>query len=431
MATYARKVAVAGGTEYLVTSPLFVRLQPSLLPCTAGEDGACATVNTNMVLGMTATSLAIQPTQLDFNVILDAITAGDFRVLAPRPFYAFVYTTSGECVAHGGNPSNVGKSLTEIVAGLGITSITGAQLNARLLAASQAPGGRGGWAVYPWKTSSMPAAVQKAAYVLPLTDPSGAALYIGVGFDLTPSPASPVVCSAAYDAPCAAQNALAVAGHAAASALVATSAPELDQVWRNITAGAPGFSYPGNFYVFAYTDDGVCVAHGATASNVNRTLGTILRLGGITSITGPQLNAKFVAAAEQGGGYVSYPWLGVTTKLAYVTRVVSNSGQRYYVGSGFSVSPLPLVSGAAGVCDANVLITPGQPTVCAETAVSSAVGHAQALMNACGDNQTCVDGVLSQVDSTPRYGHVHCGSHCFLWMWWCVRVSSCATNHKR
>ncbi len=257
----------------------------------------------------------------------------------------------------------------------------------------------GGWVSYPWRTDASAPVVTKVAYVVPVTDASGASYYAGVGYDQVAAPTT-TPCNAAYDAPCSNGNALSLTGHAASMANSATSADALFDTWSSITTSAT-YTVDTGFYVFAYNYNGTNVAHGSNSNFVGQTLQQILDGAGITTITGAQLNSKFIAAAEAGGGLVSYLWgtgaaAGATWKTSYVTKVVLDNDVEYYVGSGFGLSALPA---AAGACDANAVLADSS---CQVTNSLSVFGNAQARLQACGSDWGCFSGVLWDITYTTK-----------------------------
>ena len=271
-------------------------------------------------------------------------------------------------------------------------------LNAKFVAAVASP--FGGWVSYPWRTDASAPVVTKVAYVVPVTDASGASYYAGVGYDQVAAPTT-TPCNAAYDAPCSNGNALSLTGHAASMANSAATAAALSDVWSAITTSAT-YKVDTGFYVFAYNYNGTNVAHGSNSDFVGQTLQQILDGAGIVTITGAQLNAKFIAAAEAGGGLVSYLWgtgaaAGATWKTSYVTKVVLDNDVEYYVGSGFGLSALPA---AAGACDANAVLADSS---CQVTNSLSVFGNAQARLQACGSDWGCFSGVLWDITYTTKY----------------------------
>ena len=120
-----------------------------------------------------------------------------------------------------------------------------------------------------------------------------------------------------------------------------------------------------NGFVYAY-DTGVCIAHGADPTFVGLTLSQAryardIRRDGAsrtelapsqvldetcnTEVDGEELHGRFIAAAEGGGGWVSYEWRNAATaslhlKGAYVIKV-SRWGRDFYAGVGYSVTAPP------------------------------------------------------------------------------------------
>ena len=270
-------------------------------------------------------------------------------------------------------------------------------LNSRFTAAAAAGGA---WVTYPWRNSAGGSLFTKAAYVVPVTGADGTAYYAGVGFDQTAAPTA-VPCDASTDAPCSNVNALSLTGHAASMASTAMTATALSDVWTAVTSGST-YKVSTGFYVFAYDFSGMNVAHGGNSDNVGKSLQAILDAAGIVSITGAALNAKFVAAANGGGGYVSYPWGvsggPVSTKTSYVAKVVQYGAgvlaQEYYVGSGFNVAPLAVVPD----CNANFFLADSS---CQTTNSLSLFGQAQSSLNRCGGDWSCFQSVLWDITYSP------------------------------
>lgn len=76
---------------------------------------------------------------------------------------------------------------------------------------------------------------------------------------------------------------------------------------------------------------------------MNQTLSSILSTAGVTSITGAQLNATFVAAATASQySWVTYPWSVAGAAAVFSKRaVVGPAGggafaSRYYLGVGYN-----------------------------------------------------------------------------------------------
>ena len=126
---YVKEVTAYDATKYLIFSSFKTVAYPAAVPCTASNDAPCGTVNVNSVLGMAVASLTPATTSTEFDAALTAVTSNTTYRVQPTPdsgrFYTFVFTTAGVCKAHGGNSANVGKTLTAILTGLGVDTITG------------------------------------------------------------------------------------------------------------------------------------------------------------------------------------------------------------------------------------------------------------------------------------------------------------------
>ena len=106
-----------------------------------------------------------------------------FVLDAQEDFHAFVFSNDGICVAHGRDPSFVGKSLRQVFANEEIED--SAEMHERFLRAAAAGGG---WCAYSWRTS--PAVLRlKGAYIFGVDLGGGQHGYAGVGYALCP-PAS-------------------------------------------------------------------------------------------------------------------------------------------------------------------------------------------------------------------------------------------------
>ena len=174
-----------------------------------------------------------------------------FVLDAQEDFHAFVFSNDGICVAHGRDPSFVGKSLRQVFANEEIED--SAEMHERFLRAAAAGGG---WCAYSWRTS--PAVLRlKGAYIFGVDLGGGQHGYAGVGYALCP-PAS--------------------AGRAL------------------------------GLYGFVCNGEGQFIAHGGSASFIGATLADVVERTN-NHLTDPAaLLARFATAARLGGGYVEYPW---------------------------------------------------------------------------------------------------------------------------
>ena len=128
-------------------------------------------------LGNSETITLADDTAIDtVEALFAAIYTNDFYKLSTG-FYPFVFTHSGECVAHGYDSAHVGRTLAEIVADLGIEG-SDENLNAQFTGAAEKGGA---WVGYPWKNERSHALKYKYAYILKATAGS-TDYYVGVGF---------------------------------------------------------------------------------------------------------------------------------------------------------------------------------------------------------------------------------------------------------
>ena len=197
-----------------------------------------------------------------------------FVLDAKEDFHAFVFSNDGICIAHGRDPSFVGKSLRQVFANEEIED--SAEMHERFLRAAAAGGG---WCAYSWRTS--PAVLRlKGAYIFGVDLGGGQHGYAGVGYALCP-PAS--------------------AGRAL------------------------------GLYGFVCNGEGRFVAHGGSAEFIGATLAEVVERTN-NHLTDPAaLLARFATAARLGGGYVDYPWRNapeapLLTKGAFLMRVELGGG---------------------------------------------------------------------------------------------------------
>ena len=117
-----------------------------------------------------------------------------------------------------------------------------------------------------------------------------------------------------------------------------------------------------SFYGFVFDYSGRCVAHGADERFVGLTLAQVMERSKNLSSDGDgeALHKRFVAAAEAGGGWVSYAWRNSPTaalrlKGAYIIKV-GMWGRAFYAGVGYSILP-PLEAVAAATAAASAVST--------------------------------------------------------------------------
>ena len=146
-----------------------------------------------------------------------------------------------------------------------------------------------------------------------------------------------VSCNAAFSAPCARQN---------SQWLATTTARDLDELVRGGHDGLQWvtdkfFNLEEGFYPFVFSKETMeCVAHGSNPSLVGLTLPTIFQEFGIGYSDVFAVHDRFVAAANNGGGWVHYLWSDhgrATSKLSFITSLAD----QYYLGVGYEDEQLP------------------------------------------------------------------------------------------
>ena len=198
----------------------------------------------------------------------------EFALDGRENFHAFLFTDDAVCVAHGGDPSNVGKTLAQIFQNEEIEDAS--LLHERFMRVAAAGGG---WCAYSWRSS--PSAVRlKGAYIVSANVGNGRRGYAGVGYLLCP--------------PESAGRAL-------------------------------------GLYGFVCTGEGKFVAHGGASSFVGSSLAKVVAETNNHLIDAGDLLHRFTTAARLGGGFVEYPWRNspdapLLTKGAHVMRVELGSG---------------------------------------------------------------------------------------------------------
>ena len=206
-------------------------------------------------MGVALFALALRRLLSQLRRRLPSTTAGlpapRFVLDAHEDFHAFVFSSDGICIAHGREPSFVGKALQQVFANEEIED--SADMHERFLRAAAAGGG---WCTYSWRTS--PAVLRlKGAYIFGIDLGGGKHGYAGVGYALCP-PAS--------------------AGRAL------------------------------GLYGFVCNGEGRFIAHGGSASFIGATLAEVVERTN-NHLTDPAaLLSRFNTAAKLGGGYVEYPW---------------------------------------------------------------------------------------------------------------------------
>jgi len=101
---------------------------------------------------------------------------------------------------------------------------------------------------------------------------------------------------------------------------------------HSVAATCSAFSHTkdfvkGELYLFVYTQDGVCLAHGEQSDLLWKNLSEHRDSFGTFPVR------EIVQKAKDGGGWLSYEWRGVT-KVSYVRPVIKDDVM-YVVGSGY------------------------------------------------------------------------------------------------
>ena len=197
-----------------------------------------------------------------------------FQLDSESGFYGFVFSYEGTCAAHGGDASNVGKTLGEIMAAQrGEACADAAEaLRRRFVQAAEAGGG---FVEYAWGARG----TLKGAYVIRVTDgplSSRGRYFAGVGFHLK----APLSLS---------REATGTTGYSGDD------------------APPPVAAENSGLYSFAFDARGVCVAHRVQAF-VGLTLEEIMARAGNASTDAKALLSRFAAAAASGGDWVEYTW---------------------------------------------------------------------------------------------------------------------------
>jgi hypothetical protein len=151
-------------------------------PCDASYNAPCAVDNTLSLLGH---ALSLAYTSADLNAAMTSIST-DSAYKIEAGFYAFVYTLSGTCLAHGANANFTGRTLQDIIAGSAALTSNGVSGSALNLQFNQTAQSGGGWVSYLWYSASL-GVFGKQAYIVPLTV-GGVACYMGVGYSDTVDP---------------------------------------------------------------------------------------------------------------------------------------------------------------------------------------------------------------------------------------------------
>jgi hypothetical protein len=326
---FVRRVEAGGlGALYVVSSFTDAPFADATArqTCDWRFDAPCSISYTRRVLGRVTTRLLRASSAAALQRALYEVSSRAFNEQLRQGdagFYPFVYeAASATCVAHGANPGFVGRTLPGIIAGAAslVDLVNGSALHGWFV---DAAGDGGGWVGYHWRNGVDEAPYLKTAFIAGLTR-FGVAYYIGVGYNHEQAPRARgphcAPCRQDYNYPCAWANTEALIGHAQSLLFMTNRQPDVADAFAILTAD-PGYGGGGTagrasaasadwLYTFAYDFNGTSVAHGAAGRFVGRTLWDII--GGSATLSvlvdGRQLHERFVAAARNGGGWVSYAW---------------------------------------------------------------------------------------------------------------------------
>ena len=131
----------------------------------------------------------------------------------------------------------------------------------------------------------------------------------------------------------------------------------------NNTRMTPRFrdSSDGNGYVFAFANDGTCLAHGQRPDEfVGRTTNEVIASSNpelLGKLDGDKLHTMMLEKAQAGGGWVTYSWITPTgvvyDKTSYVKQPTEPPfplGLVYedmYIGSGYNITSMEEAPAAA------------------------------------------------------------------------------------
>lgn len=306
---------------------------PARTSCDASYSAPCSRVNSEW-LATDVASLISKNFSSSFNGTekFELVTNGEFNMEAG--FYPFVFDrVSGRCVAHGGNPSLVGKTLDEIFDEMGIGFSLTDQLHQRFVQAAE---NGGSWVEYMWREDSTAKIANKAAYVTGILGQ----YYIGVGYATEQLPLD-LPCEDKYDSWCSITNVRSLVGKAQTRLSEAISLEQFETTLFDISFDRDEYFVPGGHYLFMYRYDGPLKAHAHLNRFGGKSLDYIFQELNRDPQEGLDLHDTLRAAAEgQGDGWVQYPWKNKVdepeyTKIAYVVNIEFH-GENYYLGCGYN-----------------------------------------------------------------------------------------------
>lgn len=315
---------------------------PPDIPCSDKFDSWCSLTNVRSLVGKAQFALEAAVSLETFEETVFRISFDDdFKI--PEGFYLFMYHFNGELKAHGVLRDSFGKSLSEIVPAKQLgTASDGNALHAQFVNAVQDQ--NTAWVQYPWQNSIDEDSYTKIAFLVKIVQGEDE-YYLGAGFnflvdDFAKAPLGEA-CSDKYNLPCSFRTAFQLSSHTL-SHLVSSPAP-LQNRLQSISSD-PSFKHSG-FYVFIYSYNNTCLAHGGNELYVGMSLNQVFDYVGI-QLNATQLHEQFRSSAQQGGGWVLYDWIapGTTNNLEKISYIfhISIDGQDYYGGIGFNHARAPV-----------------------------------------------------------------------------------------
>eukprot|EP00339_Tiarina_fusa_P025891 CAMPEP_0117013264 /NCGR_PEP_ID=MMETSP0472-20121206/10982_1 /TAXON_ID=693140 ORGANISM="Tiarina fusus, Strain LIS" /NCGR_SAMPLE_ID=MMETSP0472 /ASSEMBLY_ACC=CAM_ASM_000603 /LENGTH=1244 /DNA_ID=CAMNT_0004716535 /DNA_START=123 /DNA_END=3857 /DNA_ORIENTATION=+ len=319
-------------------------------PCSDDYDSWCSLTNVRSLVGKAQFALYQAESLEAFESTVFEISFDDEDYTIPKDFYLFMYHFDGPLKAHGVLRNDAfGKSLTEIfvINDLG-TAAEGQALHQQFVDAVTTKDS--GFVQYTWRNSLDEEPYEKIAFLVKVSFGDDD-YYLGAGYNFAVdeflSAPLDAACTDEYNLPCSFKTAYQLSAHALSHSVA--SQLSVSERFQAITREEQ-FKHE-NFYVFVYTFENECVAHGANEDYVGMSLNQVFDLIDIP-LDATELHEKFRSAAQNGGGWVLYDWLNLKTgagfeKISYIFQI-NIDGQDYYGGIGFNHQRAPVQVDANG-----------------------------------------------------------------------------------
>ena len=303
------------GTDYYVGVGYENEPLPVDTPCQDDYDAWCSLTNVRSLVGKAQFALYQAESLEHFEATVFEISFDNVDYKVPEGFYLFMYHFDGPLKAHGVLRGEAfGKSLSEIFVmnDLG-TADDGQALHQQFVEAVSTQDSA--FVQYPWRNSADEEAYTKIAFLVKVSFGNDD-YYLGAGYnfaldDFEDAPLDQA-CSDEYNLPCSFKTAYQLSAHALSHA-IASPLP-LSQRFQAITREEQ-FKHE-DFYIFVYTFDNECVAHGGNETFVGMSLNQVFDYVNIP-LDATDLHEKFRSAAQQGGGWVLYDWLNPVTGIGF------------------------------------------------------------------------------------------------------------------